>query len=377
METNFISTQQLLDTLENKKILNNEQVASIKDYLFNFYKPPISLYIKSLINIGAFFSSLFLISFILSLLGLFRLVGDNAPSLMIWGTIFIGIAFFIYKNNHHDDENSFSNLFNLQFSLIFMATGKLLFIFGFFTIFDRSHHLNIVNLGWILSFIILLLTLLTYPFYKIFIDRFLSIFALLVSIEFNFYHGHHVVLMNLFFVAQVIAMIFLLTNNRLKDILPIAYALVCSLCWITLFMVINKTPLTPFLHGFLKPDMFYISMINIGLTLGLIVSIAYVASLSKKLELEPLIITIIGVIALGFLSTTGILLALILLVLGRAKYDQFLYIVGGLFLGVFLFFYYYSLSLTLAYKSAILVGSGVLLLLGSWYVKSRYIQEVA
>jgi hypothetical protein len=376
METNSLSTQQLLDNLEAQQILNNEQVVSIKDYLLNSYKPQISLYIKILLSIGAFFSTLFFISFILSLLVPLRLIGNNAPSLMIWGTIFIGIAFFVHKNNRHEDENSFSNLFNVQLSLIFMMAGKLLFIFGFFMIFDRSHHLNIVNLGWILSFIILLLTLLTYPFYQIFFERFLSVFTLLVSITFATYHEHHVVLMNLFFVAQVIAMIFFLTNNRLKDVLPITYALVCSLCWMTLFMVIDKTPLTPSLQGLLKPEIVYISMINIGLSLGLIVSILYVASLSKKLELEPLIIAIVGAIALAFLSATGILLALILLVLGRAKYDRFLYILGGLFLGVFLFFYYYSLSLTLAYKSAILVGSGILLLVGSWYVKTHYIQEV-
>jgi len=374
METNSISTQQLIDALENKKILNNEQIASIKDYLFNFYKTPISLYIKSLLNIGAFFSALFLIAFILSLLGSFRLIGENALSLMIWGTIFIGTAFFIYKNNHQE-ENSFSYLFNIQLSLIFMVAGKILFIFGFLMLFGRNLHLNFINLGWTLSFVILLLTL-TYPFYKIFIDRFLSIFALLVSIIFNLYHEHHVDLINLFFVAQIIAMIFFLMNNRLKDVLPIAYALVCSLCWMTLFMVIDKTPLTPSLQGLLNPNMVHISMINIGLSFGLIVSILSIANISKKLELEPLIIVIMGVIALGFLSATGILLALILLVLGRAKYDKFLYILGGLFLGIFLFFYYYSLSLTLAYKSAILVGSGILLLMGSWYVKSKYIQEV-
>jgi len=51
--------------------------------------------------------------------------------------------------------------------------------------------------------------------------------------------------------------------------------------------------------------------------------------------------------------------------------------VGGVFLAIFLFFYYYNLSLTLAYKSAILVGSGVILLLGSWYIKSRgFFEEV-
>lgn len=375
METNSLSTQQLLNDLETQQVLNNDQVVSIKDYLVNSYKQPISLYVNSLLNTGAIFSSLFLISFILSLLGAFRLIGENAPSLMIWGTIFIGIAFFMYKN-HRYDENSFSNLFNAQFSLVCMASGKFLFILGFFMIFDRSHHLNIINLGWTLSFIILLLTLLTYPFYKRFIDQFLSVFALLYSITFNLYYGQHSVLINLFFVAQVIAMLFFLTNHRLKDVLPIAYALVCSLCWMTLFLVINKTPLTPSLHGLLNSNMVYISMINVGLTLGLIISIAYVASISKKLELEPLIIAVVGAVTLGFLSATGILLALILLVLGRAKYDKFLYILGGLFLGIFLFFYYYSLSLTLAYKSAILIGSGLLLLVGSWYVKSHYIQEV-
>ncbi len=375
METNSLSTKQLLEELETQQILNNEQVVSIKDYLLNSYKPPISLYVKVLMNVGAFFSAFFLMLFVFSILGTFRLIGENAPSLMIWGIILMSGAFLLHIKKQINDD-SFACLFDRQLSLIFMMVGKLLFIFGFFTIFDRSHHLNMVNLGWILSFIILLLTLLTYPLYQIFIERFLSVFTLLVSVSFNLYYGQHFVLMNLFFVIQMIAMLFFLTNNRLKDVLPIAYALVCALCWMTLFWVMEKTPLTPSLHGLLRPDMIYISMINIGLSLGLIVSILYVASISKKLELESLIIAIIGAIVLGFLSATGILLALMLLILGRAKYDRFLYIVGGLFLGVFLFFYYYSLSLTLAYKSAILVGSGILLLIGSWYVKTHYIQEV-
>jgi uncharacterized membrane protein len=374
MQTNSLSTQQLLDTLETQQLLDAEQVSYIQDYLLNSYKPQISLYIKSLMNVGAFLSAFFLMLFVFSILGMFRLIGENAPSLLIWGIMLMGGAFLLHFKNQII-EDSFNSLFNRQLSLIFMITGKLLFCLGIILLFDRSHHFSFMHIGWILSFTILLLTVLTYSFYSVFIERFLAVFAFLCVATSSFYYENPL-LVSLFFSVQLAVFLFLLAYKNNSNTLPIIYALVCSLSWIIFMMILNGSPLTPSLNGLIKIHLFHISLINIGLSLGLIVSILYVASISKKLELELIIIASVGAAALGFISGTGILLALMFLILGRAKYDQFLYLMGGFFLGIFLFFYYYNLSFTLMYKAAILVGSGLLLLAGSWYVKTHYIQEV-
>jgi|WetSurMetagenome_2_1015567.scaffolds.fasta_scaffold07101_5 hypothetical protein len=372
MQTNFISTQQLLDELETQQVLNNEQVSRIQDYILNIYKPPISSYIKSLMNIGAFLSAFFLMLFVFSILGIYHLIGEHALNLLILGTIFIGGALFVPFYNRNV-EDSFAYLFNRQLSLIFMVTGKSLFCFGVISLFNHSHRFVFLDVGWILSFTILLLTLLTYSFYSVFIERFLSVFALLYVMTFSFYHENPL-FVSLFFGFQLFAFIFLLIKRNISSLMiPIIYALAGSLSGIMLSIAGN--PLTPVLRDLIT-HISYIPLINISLSLGLIASIIHLGSVQKRVELEPLIIASVGAIALGFLSATGILLALILLVLGRAKFDKLLYLMGGIFLGVFLFFYYYNLSFTLMYKSSILVGSGVLLLAGSWYIKSHYIQEV-
>ncbi|MEM7020299.1 MAG: DUF4401 domain-containing protein, partial [Pseudomonadota bacterium] len=54
-----------------------------------------------------------------------------------------------------------------------------------------------------------------------------------------------------------------------------------------------------------------------------------------------------------------------------ARHDRVLLWLGGLFMPVFLVFYYYNLDLSLMAKSAVLAGSGILLLAGSFYVRFR------
>jgi len=374
MKSNSLSAKQLIDWFSDQKCLDEQQVSTIQHFILNDYKyPTSSLYVKVLLNIGAFFSSLYLVSFVLSLLGAFRLIGEHSQGLIIWGISFVLFAIMIHKDDPADD-NSLSYLFNTQLSLISMATGKILFTLGILALFDHSHKFNFIDFGWLISLTILLCTLVVYPFYNLAIDRFLSIFVLLISMIFNLQQTGYIILMDLFFILQLAGLIFLLTNDRLTNTLPFVYALVFSLCSLILSMVLSSNPI---LSGLLKTNATHVLIINMALTLGLIVSIGYISSHLEKLKSEAFLLAILGAILLGLLSATGISFAFILLILGREKEDRLLSVVGGVFLAIFLFFYYYNLSLTLAYKSAILVGSGVILLLGSWYIKSRgFFEEV-
>ena len=374
MKSNSLSAKQLIDWFSDQKCLDEQQVSTIQHFILNDYKyPTSSLYVKVLLNIGAFFSSLYLVLFVLSLLGAFRLIGEHSQGLIIWGISFALFAIMIYKDDPADD-NSLSYLFNTQLSLISMATGKILFTLGILALFDHSHKFNFIDFGWLISLTILLCTLVVYPFYNLAIDRFLSIFVLLISMIFNLQQTGYIILMDLFFILQLAGLIFLLTNDRLTNTLPFVYALVFSLCSLILSMVLSSNPI---LSGLLKTNATHVLIINMALTLGLIVSIGYISSHLEKLKSEAFLLAILGAVLLGLLSAIGISFALILLILGREKEDRLLSVVGGVFLAIFLFFYYYNLSLTLAYKSAILVGSGVILLLGSWYIKSRgFFEEV-
>lgn len=69
---------------------------------------------------------------------------------------------------------------------------------------------------------------------------------------------------------------------------------------------------------------------------------------------------------LGLFTSPGVLAALLLLVLGRARDERYLTVLGGLFLPIFLAFYFHSLDIDLAHKAWAMAGSGLLLLGVRW-----------
>ena len=97
----------------------------------------------------------------------------------------------------------------------------------------------------------------------------------------------------------------------------------------------------------------------------------WVAGRKGSLRREPVVASLVGIIALVVLSNAGILLAISLMILGFATHRPGHTLLGLLFALLFGFFYYYNLDLTLLQKSVILIVSGTLLLLGSGYIYWR------
>lgn len=71
-------------------------------------------------------------------------------------------------------------------------------------------------------------------------------------------------------------------------------------------------------------------------------------------------------VALAWFGEAGILTAVLLAVAGYAWGDKLLHVFAWLFLAGFLFFFYYSLRLPLSWKSFIIGGTGIALLLLRW-----------
>ena len=59
------------------------------------------------------------------------------------------------------------------------------------------------------------------------------------------------------------------------------------------------------------------------------------------------------------------------MVFGYAKHEEHLMRIGALLMPVFLFLYYYNLDISLMQKSGTLMGSGIVLLAGSLYMKHK------
>ena len=92
--------------------------------------PP--LYLRALIGLGAFISSLFLLGFLFAS----ELIDDDGPFL-VWGLAFIAAAFGLWKRSQKEGDASFLKIFLSVLSFTWMAVGKTLFVLEFSEAFDE------------------------------------------------------------------------------------------------------------------------------------------------------------------------------------------------------------------------------------------------
>jgi len=357
-----ISTQQLIEKLQQNHLINSDMVPQVEQLPITSTKIPI--YLQGLVGLGGIFFSLFFIGFLFAI-GLI----EQEKSLLFWGLIFIGAAIFIHQSVQTQDENNLIFNFLLQTSFSFMAAGKIAFVIGCLILFEKS----VVDIQWLVTGAILFVTILIYPIYPVAFDRTLSSLSSLMAISVSILisYDNDVAWQNIwleaFFLLQIIMVAILCTHKKVtKTLEPLNYAAIIAIyTQVILWTVIPKEAR---LLQYFTIDFNIIKMI---LTFALILLIVWVAGNANKLRQEPFIIALLGAIALGIVSSAGIILSILLLILGYAKFDRLITLSGIMLLPVFLFFYYYDLELTLMNKSAILIASGIILLMGYFYLKSR------
>lgn len=356
-------TADLVQYLQNQGVSEEQIVNQLINYQNETHSP---LYLRILIGIGAFITSLFIILFI-AILGF---SGINEKVIMlIFSLIFIGGAFALMALANHNLPHSLSHDFFEQLSFYFMVIGKLLFVFAFSQLINLSETLGI-------SLALLIILVMTYPIYQLSIDRFLTCLAFLFSIFYllifqyqtDFYANDisKTLFFYLFFILQLGLVGYLLLNSRIKHSLtPIAYAIVFSLTIQLLFLVTQTL-----FWGWRAKININSDMTTLLLCAALVALVIYLAK-SNKLSAEPIIASIIGILVLGLISASGILFVILLLLIGYRKHDRLLIVLAGLLLPLFLILYYYGLEATLLIKSSILIGSGVALLVARFYIKLR------
>lgn len=350
----------LLEQLSSKGFVIDEEFS---DFVINQHqKKELPLYLRALVGISAFIASLCFIGF---LRVTYIISFQHKEGLIIWGLIFIASAIGLQRVAGHN--NTVKHSFLIQASFASMVIGKTLFLFGI----D-----NILDFRWGITLGLLIVTGITYHIYRMSIDRFLSSFAVLFSILVNIFwdrdgSGSRELILNGFFLFQFAGAAILLVYSKIKcDYIPLSYAFTFSLCASILFLI-SYTEFDYWGHKELINPAF----INIMLTFGLITLFGWTAGGIEKLKTAPLLLASICTVLLGFISVPGILLTIVLMVLGYAKHDELLIITGALFLPIFLFLYYYNLDVSLLKKSGILIGSGVLLLVGRFYLQRKIWNE--
>ena len=319
-------------------------------------EPPI--YSRILTAVGAFITSIFFIAF-LALSDFIKFDGTRA--LITAGLIIAAGAIALQRiaSKGHDVKHSFC----LQFSFTMMVLAKTLCVIGV---------MNVWPYDWVLPLTILAVTAATYHIYPVAAERLLSVlavtlFCLLTVLSTDDIRGYKELVFNSLFLLQFIGAAVLMTRPNIKAAYkPIADALALSLCFYVLYLIDQNQSNIAGRREIISPI-----FSNVVLAGGLLALCAWAAGGIARLKTEALVLTAAGIVLLGVISAPGILLTISLLVLGYAKHEKLMTIMGALFMPLFLWMYYYHMEVSLLQKSAILMGSGVVLLAARFYIQRR------
>lgn len=356
-----ITAAELLSAWLKAGLVSQSESAELQSFILSQQQEKeLPLYLRILVGIGAFISSLCFIGF----LSASHIINfDSKAEMIVWGLVFIGSALFLAKLSGGDKDHTVKHSFFLQTSFCAMGIGKILFVTGFSGMISE-------NDGWGVTLATSLITLATYHVYRMSIDRFLSTLVIFTSVLINIVHDtDHFgaateILLNAFFLSQIILAAFLLTHGKVKrDYIPLAYATAFSLCITVIYFTMESK-----IGAWDNKQNYSLAFVNTLLMLSLVGLIGWAAGNLEKLKTEPLMLAMLGAVLLAMISAPGILLSICLMVLGYAKHEKLLLLMGMLLMPMFIFFYYYNLDMSLMAKSGILIGSGVVLLAGRGYL---------
>jgi len=346
----------LVEELESKGFNSGDELSVF--IIKQQQEQELPLYLRAIAGVGAFIASFCFMGFLETTDIIdFR----NEEGLVIWGLTFVASAIGLQRMA--GNGNTVRHNFLIQSSFASMAVGKALFVFGIAQLIDTP---------WSVSLALFIITACTYFIYRMSIDRFLSSLGVLLSVLLSIkidaeISGSREFIFNTFFLLQFACTAFLLTYGRIKqDYIPLAYALIFSLCICVLVLAAQIE-----FGSFRDKEIINLAFANIVLTVGLVALFSWTAGSIERLKTEPFILASIGALLLGLISAPGILLAIGLMVLGYAKHEQLLIIAGALLMPLFLWLYYYNLDISLLHKSAILIASGIILLAGRFYLSYK------
>ena len=310
-------------------------------------EPPIHL--KLLTAVGTFFATVFFLGF----LTVSKLVDlDGGAGLFVWGAAFLvaGMAGALATRRA---AVGLGRDFGAQSAFVALALGKVLIVVAALEIWGR-HTPGVATIA------LLGVTVLTYPVAGSSLDRVLSPYAVAASALYDLIErsgdtGFGLIVYHL--AATAVAGGLLLPHRVPRGLRPIGLAALGAMGTVVCILAsghdfgiwVNGHPLDP------RP-------IEAILTLSLLGLVVVVAGGFARMATPPMILVVLGVVAVGLAGAPGLIFAVMLLVFGHARHDGPLQVVGILALPAFLVLWYYGRDMTFLVKSATLVGSGAVLL---------------
>ncbi len=301
--------------------------------------------IKILAGIGGWFAALFLLPFI-------GMIADSMNSGIGWlvsGIVLLVLAILLRRKTQ--------STFPGQLALAFALAGHLAAVGGLVEGLSNRYE-------WVSAILAHAVVMgAVYPFFNSGIYRFIGALALgimvtlWVIVELDAFPLIHALIA----IETLTIGILMQERSRHPSLNPLFVAAVCMLPATLVFM--DVTQMDSWWHSSFRGAIWPSSLI---VAAGLVTLFVRIAGGWGSLRRPWLLAVVLAVILLGLFTTPGILVAIGLLVIGFADQDRLVSAIAFVFLPVFLVFYYYTLHVDLAYKSAVVTASGILLLALRW-----------
>ncbi|GLQ16668.1 DUF4401 domain-containing protein [Maritalea porphyrae] len=332
---------------------------------------------------------------IVSIAGFIAILGLSDNWEHVVGTIgVLATAFSAWKFRYGykalEKQYSFRGLLYLSLLLVGKAC-LLLALFGWFETwpFDRAD-------AWIVAIIFSGITIVSCVYYRMYLEAFLAVLVSLFLVDAAFgiqmmkflmpegsswpaYNASDAFRLEFWRASELVVTMAVATLIVIAAILVLwqrrRYLSSVYLYAVVLFLAYKLLPADNQIFRFFIPKKEVDLPFNWGLALILFAaSLAIYAFLIggwQKLKSLEHVIVICCIVILAVLGMHGVLFAIALMALGHMRHDKVLWVVGLIYLPVYLFLFYFSLDVILLTKSYMLLGSGIFIL-AARFVLTRF-----
>ena len=305
-------------------------------------------FIQLMTGVGAWFTSMFFLAFILG-----SLLIASEYGAIFWGLVLIGAALFI-------DRQFQDSLFAQQIALVTSIVGIILFVGGIGIISESLPFTTIV---------LIVVEIIMIIFFDSSIRRFLSTLVIIGAIVTLIYDGEFWFGISILSLIVMGLTIFMWKKPHSLDYWqkweavhnPIAYALPIGLFALLLLPLSDE-------FGNVDGRLITIGFSILAFILALQI-VKYYAPESSQ-QILPVLAMGIVLISIPTLPTPGILGAVIILMLGFWNHNYLLMGISVIFLGLFIIIFYYNLDTTLLNKSYLLLATGFIAFGLRWLLKT-------
>jgi len=337
----YLTAAGLIDDLSASVEVDLHQARTIAQHRIQHNAYP--LYLRVLIGIGAFTSG----AFLLGLLATWEIF-EAEVLVLLTGAIMIGIAIFTHLKTKTIDSSTTVHAMLQQASFAMVFAGKIMFVIGSNLVFGE---------GELTSFLALLLvTCTTYYVYDMYVDRLASSTATMIAfgVVMAEYFGLPEDMLASFGVGLGAPLAFtIIIHPRISQALaPVGMGLL----GLTGYLAVAVT--------FMQPSTAYIASIAVAGTL--VVTLLWVCGGRKTLFTRQIVVAMSATLLMASLNLVAPIMAISVIILGYARHDRLVSIIGSGFLLLSLAVYTRALDLGLMVTGGLLLTGGLTLIAVYW-----------